>query len=265
MKRSRIIDLTICAAIALLVGFALAPALARIQRSSGEAKCQSNLRRWAQAMSAYLADNHLRYPTNRLPRGGALSPVIQLSPDPPILPPAIYDLGVTWVEALYPYLQSAAARTSQDWRSFRLCPNVRNMADPPFPSMVGYASARMSYALNFNLVEQHTGIVRDPGIMMMLREMDRRVNSILRPSYLSMDSATRPANAFLNSTDTVIGSIFPVEPNRHGSGSYICFADGHIKYFTTGFYPQSPVWDSTDQRWYNFTTGPYAKTIAVSP
>jgi len=266
MKRARTIDIILSALIALLVCSALAPAFARMQRSSAEAKCQSNLRRWAQAMSAYVADNHQRYPTNRT-LAGALSHRISLS-DETLRDqngdPVRFQYGANWVEALYPYLEAAAVNTGQDWKSFRKCPNARDIVTEPF--------TRMTYALNYNLVEQPNAIIRDPSRLMMFREMDRLVGSELRPSVPSLGSADLPINAFMITTGD---TPFPFPPyrqtdgNRHGTGSYVCFADGHVKYFTIDYYPYTGAgaWDSTDQRWYNFVNSDPAhnKTIAITP
>ena len=267
--RTRTIDIVLSALIALLVCSALAPALARMQRSSAEAKCQSNLRRWAQAISAYSADNHQRYPTNRT-MPSALSKSIMLSDESPLDPngnPVRFQYGVNWVEALYPYVETAAGKTGQDWRSFRRCPNARDI--------VTEANASMTYSLNYNLVEQPRAVVRDPSRLMMFRELDKLVGSVLRPSIISPDPYTMPINVFLTTRDGgfYFASHRPTDPNRHGAGSYICFTDGHVKYFTNDYYPSNAggssvcSWDPIDLRWYNIVDGDPAhnKTIAITP
>jgi len=275
MTRIRLIDIVITVLVSVIIASALAPAFARLQRSSAEAKCQSNLRRWAQAMSQYLAGNCQTYPTNRSCVDGVLGDVknaVVLSREDYIVngQPGRFQYGVNWVEALYPYIQASAVATGQDWRSFRKCPNAMDISDPPGPPLgFGVAQACMTYSLNYNLIEQPTGAVRDPSRLMMFRELDRRCNAFLRPSRLSLDSAHYPYNAFMTSVD---GWQFPYaepDPNRHGAGSYICFADGHVKYFTKDYYPSSfhaaYNWDAVDQRWYNYISGDKAKTIAISP
>ena len=268
--RTRTIDIVLSALIALLVCSALGPALARMQRSSAEAKCQSNLRRWAQAISAYMADNHQRYPTNRITAAHPMSGRVWLS-DETLLDgngnPLRFQYGVNWVEALYPYLEAAAGRTGQDWKSFRKCPNASAVQTS--------TNACMTYSLNYNLVEQPNGIVRDPSRLMMFREMDKLVGSVLRPSVQSFESAELPRNAFLTTKDSYLGVLDrSTDPNRHGSGSCICFTDGHVKYFTTDYYPSDvggysvSSWDPIDQRWYNIVNEadpPHNKTIAITP
>ena len=264
MKRTRTTDIALSALIALLVCSALAPAFARMQRSSAEAKCQSNLRRWAQAASAYLADNHQRYPMNRT-LAGAVSHRVILS-DETLLDqngdPVRFQYGVNWVEALYPYVEAAAGNTGQDWKSFRRCPNARDM--------VSWVNARMTYSLNYNLVERPNAIVRDPSRLMMLRELDKLVGSDLRPSVQSLDSTQLPLNAFLTTYDSafLLATCKATDPNRHGAGSYICFTDGHVKYFTNDYYPSNGAgtWDPIDQRWYNLVdSDTKGRTIAITP
>jgi prepilin-type processing-associated H-X9-DG protein len=271
MKRARTTDIALSALIAVLICFSLAPAVARMQRSSAEAKCQSNLRRWAQAMSAYLADNHQRYPTNRQLEGYLTNRVVLSDPTAvgPDGKPLRFQNGVNWVEALYPYIQAAATRTGQDWKSFRRCPNARDMA-------VG-ANASMTYSMNYNIIEEPKAIVRDPWRLMMFREMDKLVGSVLRPSNHCSWATDTPVSAFLAPRDFSLGlaTTQPCDRNRHGSGSYICFADGHIKYFTNDYFPtwgsgstavSACYWDVYDQRWYNIVDSSVrSKTIAVSP
>ena len=54
MKRIRIVDVVVSTVTLVMVALALAPAVARLQRTSAEAKCQSNMRRWAQAIMLIL-------------------------------------------------------------------------------------------------------------------------------------------------------------------------------------------------------------------
>lgn len=271
MRHPRATDVVLSALIAVLICLALAPAVARMQRSSAEAKCQSNLRRWAQAMSAYLADNHLRYPTNRN-TSGALAYQVPLSSDTPDPDCGFlrFQYGVNWVEALRPYVQTAAAKTGQDWRSFRRCPNASGT--------VTSANASMTYSMNYNIVEQPKAIIRDPARLMMFREMDKLVGSVLRPGNRSTDSTTMPISAFLvtgQDTSYSVAIYRSTNANRHGAGSYICFTDGHIKYFTNDYFPTAGsgssaqsvcTWDPVDQRWYNaVNNSASSRAIAVTP
>ena len=270
--RFRPLDTIVLTLVVLLVAFMLAPAVARMQRSPADAKCQSNLRRWTQAMALYCRDNQGRYPTNRTTSGN-LSSSVQLTPDGaqnPVGTQKRFAYGANWVEALYPYVQADAARTGQDWKSVRRCPNAQNIGEKP--GGIWAITSYMTYSFNYNLVEQQESMVRGAGSMMMFREMDRRVNSVLRPANLSPDQSSTPDTPFLGTSDiwTLPSST---KANMHGSGSYIAFADGHVRYFTTDYYPKSCMWDADTQRWYNFVYSSPAddtqqrlnKSIAVSP
>ncbi len=271
--RIRLVDTIVLTLVVLLVAFMLAPAVARLQRSPADAKCQSNLRRWAQAMALYVRDNQGKYPTNRATYSCYLLSSIQLTPDGALNPDGTqkrFQYGVNWVEALYPYVQAGAAATGQDWQSVRQCPNARNAGEKP--GGLWATSSRMTYSFNYNLVEQPESLVRGPGSLMMFREMDRRVNSVLRPANLSCDAVSMPDTAFLGTADNYVTPDYSYS-DRHGSGSYIAFADGHVRYFTTEYYPKTCMWDSDTLRWYNYvypnpaddTQRRLNKSIAVSP
>lgn len=274
MNRIRTLDIVVLTLVVLLVASLLAPAVARLQRSPGDAQCQSNLRRWSNAMALYLGENNRRYPTNRmvsLPR--PLNGCIQLTPDGQTQngSPRRFQYGVNWVEALYPYIWAAAARTGQDWRSFRKCPNARDMLQIPNGPFAW--SSYITYAFNYNLVELPDSMLRRPGSLMMIREMDRRVNSLLRPANVSTNATVTPGCPFLTTTDSYNMQPPATLPNQHSTGSYIVFADGHVRYFTTDFYPVTPVWDSDTQQWYNFvypnpandTERMLNRSIAITP
>ena len=278
MKRLTIADIIVSSCIVALVTVTLVPAVARIQRSPAEAKCQSNLRRWAEAMALYCSDNQGTYPTNRFFQAsgvvGPIMPSVNLSsPDP--LPgqtePPRFQYGINWVEALYPYIQKSASKSGQDWKSFRRCPNALDAVYPPT-----YGNCAVTYVFNRSLIERWAQFARDPKKLMMLREFGRLTISMLRPMNDSTgNSGTKPQYAFLDNRDMAVGDTSG-ECKLHGGGSYIAFADGHIRHFTLDFYPeyrdmsQAKCWDSETQAWYNFGPGsgkgpPYLKSIAITP
>lgn len=271
-KRIGLLDIALLMLIVLISGFIVAPVVARLQRSPADAKCQSNLRRWTQAMALYVHDNQGRYPTNRATSD--ISSSVRLTPDGILKPDGSqlrFSYGVSWVEALYPYVQAGAAATGQDWKSVRQCPNASTAGE--YPAGLWLVTSYMTYSLNYNLVEEPESLVRGPGSMMMFREMDRRVNSVLRPTNLSPNANSVPDTAFLGTNDTYLHGNTITSNGRHGSGSYIAFADGHVRYFTTDYYPRSCMWDADTQKWYNYvypnpaddTQRRLNKSIAISP
>ena len=119
---------------------------------------------------------------------------------------------------------------------------------------------------------------------MMLREFSRLTVSMLRPMGFWTAPETRlirPFYRFLNNFDGGMGASGDTssECRPHGQGSYIVFADGHVRHFTVDFYPDHPqitaskCLDPATQQWYNYyyaspsTAGEQAKnrTIAITP
>lgn len=282
MKTKRLTDICVSTLIVILVAFTLMPAVARLQRSSAEAKCQSNMRRWAEAMSLYTADNYEFYPTNKTLGASVLTTDVPLTPDDATNSdgtPKRFQYGYNWVEALYPYVQDSARKTDQDWKALRACPNASTSKWPP---TTGGAGACVTYGFNYNMAEKSRGFLHNQSKLMMLRELDRRFNSVLRPNNGSTgNSANAPNSPFLDTVDEAISMPIanPTNPNQHGSGSYIVFADGHVRYFTTEYFPDQAnltaekCWDSETQQWYNYVFANPAnetetrlnKSIAITP
>ena len=76
-----------------------------------------------------------------------------LSPPDPIPPqtePPRFVYGITWVEALYPYLQSSAKKTGQDWSCSG---NVPSRQAKGF--LTTAKNCAVNYVFNWNLVEKH--------------------------------------------------------------------------------------------------------------
>lgn len=282
MRRISAIDVIICVGIAVLAALTLAPAVARMQRNPAEAKCQANLQRIAEAIDLYLED-YRYYPTNRQWIGtqrvlGPVNPLVNLSPNPA---EARFVYGVNWVEGLYDYTRALADRTGQDEASFWHCPNASSATYPL--DATGY-NPRVNYAFNPCLAERPRAVVPFTRNLMMLRETGRLAVSLLRPSNPGSalpngNSAYPPQYPFLNSQDRLTKTVPESEYLLHSNGSFIVFADGHVKHFTIDYYPEqkqisaSRCWDSEGQRWYNYfwvhpTTEDQLrlnKTIAISP
>lgn len=293
MKRLNVMDFILSLLVVALVTFTLIPAVARLQRSPAEAKCQSNMKRLAEAILLYCADHSGVFPTNRPFSGqtlGALQNMVQLSPAGVDADgkPYRFLYGITWVEALYGYVDPVARHG--DSKSIWKCPAASTWTFPSGdPSTYGSPAntAATTYIMNFNLLEQFSQLIRNPQKVMMIREMDRLVNSTCRggtnpSSGAAMQcigaSSPIPSNPFLTQNDQVISPSGNLMNNKlHGNGSYIAFADGHVGYFSVDYYPQTISaannWDSNDQQWYNFyyanpaddTQRALNKTIAVSP
>ena len=287
MRRFSIADIIVSIVVIVLIALTLAPAIARMQRPYAEAKCQSNMQRMAEAMSLYTADNNNRYPTNRK-LTGVMSYEVQLSAPPPGTQ-VIFMYGINWVEALYPYIQKTAEKTGQDWRTFLRCPNASNVAYGPTTSLK--ATAFVTYAFNGYLVEYSSLIVQNSEKVMMIRELDRKMNAEFRPYNDQMhhplsgagingirpaigSDDDKPMDPFLTTSDMQLtGKV--LTNKLHANGSHILFADGHTKYFTSDYMPDNSYvttansWDTATEQWYNFKPGESASemqgTIAITP
>lgn len=293
MKKIGLIDAVICSLVIMLVTCTLIPAVARMQRDAGDARCQSNMRRFAQALALYIGEFG-KYPTNRKwNSNGTVGPIIyEVAVSYPELDekgqPIRFIYGMTWVESLYPYLINAANKTDQDWDSFLRCPKAYSHT---FPTSA--ANARTTYAFNACMVEIWPALLRDPAELMMLREMDRRVNASLRPTGNSIGTDAFPPRAtFLNDYDWRFGTANnPTDPRLHAEGSHIVFADGHVRCIPDYYYKKtdgsylndydysgdkSHHWDAETLQWYNwvFTEEEMAadplkreinKAIAITP
>ena len=276
MRKTCILDILVIVGLVILVMAALAPAVARVRRSYVEARCQSNMRRLAEAIQAYNVDNG-RYFTNRRFYTGTNTPQTVVTSEVRLSLPLVDTNGepfrsvngICWVEALYPYLIKIAKSRGQDWHSVFRCPNASSATYP-----TGSITARVTYVVNFNLLDQYPCLIRDPAKLFMIREVDRMVNSLCRPTTLSNGTSTTvPSYPFLNGFDLNISPFMTA--NMHGSGSHVLFADGHVHYFSTDYFPtqtwytKAHCWDAETNQWWNYGPGsgaspPLLKSIAIS-
>lgn len=265
-KGFTLIELLVVIAIIAILAAILFPVYTRARQKAFAATCQNNLKQIGTAMKTYLTDWDETYPTNRDYKHFAqLSPDVQLSPygtNPSDGKPYKFWYGITWVEGLYQYVE--AVSKSGDAQSSWKCPSASGSTYPQNSS-----TAAVTYIMNFNMLEQPESIIKSASTLMLVREMDRLVNSTCRggqiPSsggtaYQCLDSTRTPTAPFLTSQDPVIGAGTILNPKLHGNGSHIMFADGHVRYFELGFFPVTCTapnqFDSADtQAWWNYFLG----------
>lgn len=227
--------------------------------------CLSNLNQIGKAMSSYLGDWEDTFPTNRVITGTKVSKVI--SDEIPLTPagktdakgqPEVFTSGINWVEALYPYVERVGAPgdNSTRWK----CPKVRSLALPP-----GSPTAQVTYVLNGYLVEMPGGICSMPDKTVMVRESDRLVDAVLRPTF-NRDVSRRPTGAFLTKSDSQL-HLSDIKDSLHGQGSNILFVDGHVKNLSRTQMPTDDklVWDPKTKQWWNFGPKDPLRYIAVTP
>lgn len=266
MRRRRgftLIELLVVIAIIAVLAAILFPVFARARKAAQNSTCQSNMSQIGRALKMYLSEWHDTYPTNRL-KSGSFANTVELTPAGLLdssNQPLRFVYGVNWVEALYPYVESVSKDNSGAW----LCPAASNKGEKPGGqwSLTSY----VSYTFNYNMIEQPEGIIKTASNLMISREIDRKVNSVLRPTNQSTDSSAKPDTPFLGTIDNYV-SPSATNPLQHNAGSNILFADSHVKTYATDMMPKDCQWDSNDSEWYNFAnTGDSRrdKTIAVSP
>jgi len=278
-KGFTLIELLVVIAIIAILAAILFPVFAKARKAAQASNCQSNLKQIGNAMKMYLSDWEDTYPTNRPIVGsglGNISPTVGLTPlvngEVPVDnngKPIRFGRGVNWVEALYPYVEAVTkqADPSSIWK----CQASQAIS---FPLNTTASNPSVTCTFNMNLVEQGEGAVRNAANLLMIRETDRMVDAICRPSNVSADGSTPPIRSFLIGTDDGYGTANPLTPKLHGNGSHILFADGHIKMFDiTYFAPNdrggsTPRWDGVQSQWYNsVNTGPKPTwgAIAITP
>ena len=273
-----LIELLVVIAIIAILAAILFPVFARARKAAQASNCQSNFKQIGNAIKMYLSDWQDTYPTNRILAAGgvpgSISDQINLSTPGALDPngdPVKFQYGINWVEGLYSYVE--AITKSSDPMTVWRCQAASNRTYP-----VNSTTAAVTYAFNACLIEQPEGILKGAANLLMVREMDRLVNAVLRPSTdVTGSDATPPRTPLLNKNDWRIRAT---EPMLHGNGSHVLFADGHVKLFDRKFFPEDAEyskkaehWDSETQQWYNFvykgTTDPSKKpldrSIAISP
>lgn len=231
-----------------LISAVLFPIFVRPSRFS---QCQFNLNQLGKAIKTYMTDYNDQFPTNRL-LNGKVSSHVQLTPDNE--ENKVFQNGVNWVEALYPYVEKVGnpGDNCTVWK----CPDaIKEKADGD--------SSVSTYAFNINLVGQPEGIIRDAGHTMLLREMDRLYGAVCRPIDISKDGKTRPIGAFLTGYNPQLPKGTLIKQPLHGPGSNIIFTDSHVKNVHNMQMPTDNklYWDRETKQWWNSEK----KQIAITP
>jgi prepilin-type N-terminal cleavage/methylation domain-containing protein/prepilin-type processing-associated H-X9-DG protein len=291
-KGFTLIELLVVIAIIAVLAAILFPVFARARKAAQASTCQSNLKQIGNAVKMYLTDWSDTYPTNRNVAGTMIMPTVQLSPTTPIAPatePPKFTYGVNWIEGLYSYVE--AITKSDDPSSAWKCPAATNLTFP-LGTMSSYCA--VTYVFNRCMIEAPEGIIKGASNLLLIRELDRLTVATLRPiNDCTANSAARPQYPFLNQYDGGgIGRIGKQDDPRnsasatgtwelHASGSNVLFADGHVKQFDRGYFPEfdsthlttATSWDPDSQQWFNYyysnATTPDQKaknhSICISP
>ncbi len=267
-KGFTLIELLVVIAIIAILAAILFPVFAKARAAALASDCESNMKQIGTALRMYAQDNHDMYPPNTNP-SGTFTKEVTLS-DPTALgadgKPLRFQNGIGWVECIRPYMEAITKDSAGAMR----CKTASDTQTSTYASVL--------YSFNGNLVEQPEGVVKCAANLMACREMDKLVGSTLRPSNQSSGSSPAPLNPFLITGQDSSYTFAPhraTNGRRHGVGSHILFADGHVKRFGPDYFPLNgtssvAVYDSADtQEWWNICdlskNDPKNRTIAVSP
>ena len=274
-----LIELLVVIAIIAILAAILFPVFAKARRAAHASTCQSNMKQIGNAIKMYLSDFDETYPTNSNLAGTAVQVDVQLTEpavDPVTGKPLRFKYGIGWVEGLYNYVE--AITDSNDAKSVWKCPAAGNATQPATGTVAN--TAAVTYAFNFNMAGQSEGAIRSASNLMLVRELDRRMNSVLRPTHATTSSFPAPRYPFLNNVEG-FSATPALAPKQHGQGSHILFADNHVKLFDMQYFPSdangrilaATGWDASESRWYNFYYANPAtpsqrelnRSIAISP
>ena len=258
----------------------LFPAYANSQKLPNKAaQCMTNLLVLGRAFRIYASDYNGTFPTNRQWIPGSKSPgpksrevllsMKNYDPNGDGIPDR-FECGVNFVESLYPYLNRSASliRVEQVWK----CPEAKDIAYPMWmrgapPPTSPNARAAVTYAMNSYMVEVKEAETLGIADVMLLREMDARVNSVLRPTVPPPNAMPPivPNCPFLDDTAPDTYAVM-VKANLHLNGSHILFGDGHVRYFEVSRMRNSQITTQIDpdDRWTN-RDGDIAITPAFLP
>jgi len=244
-KGFTLIELLVVIAIIAILAAILFPIYAKAKESARKATCVSNMKQIGNAFRMYIGDYEDTFPTNRSwadASKSALGPIIRevwlslntWDPDGDQIPDR-FEKGAPYVEGLYPYLERIVG--SEDPATIWKCPKAKASTYPK-PSGRGGADtassrAAVTYAMNFYMVEANEGMLKSTADVMLLREMDAKVNSILRPTETPVGAIDPAPNCpFLCSEADAYGiPKTELKPQMHANGSHLLFADGHAKYY----------------------------------
>lgn len=262
-KGFTLIELLVVIAIIAVLAAILFPVFAKARNAAKASNCQSNMTQIGRAIKMYLTDWDDTYPTNRFKTTMTMGPTMPLSPYDPVNPQR-FTSSINWVEALFSYIESTTKK--EDPMTVWRCQGASSVQQTP--------NSAVSYTFNYNLLEQPEGVIRTASNLMMVREFDRLLDAVCRPSNDSTGkSGTAPINPFFTKNDaTLFRQQQPFNNKMHNKGSHILFADGHVKYFGEEFWPAGNLssqnnWDQETGQWWNWVNRQknLDKVIAITP
>lgn len=262
-KGFTLIELLVVIAIIAVLAAILFPVFAKARAAAKLSNCQSNMTQIGRAMKMYLSDWDDTYPTNRTKPLGAMTTSVALSPYDPNNPKRFVN-SINWVEALFNYIECTSSQS--DAMSVWRC---QAASATPWANS---KTASVTYVMNYNMLEQPEGVIKAAANLMLVREFDRLMDSVCRPYNQSFNNTVAPQSPFLTKYDFGMRGV-TLNYKMHNKGSVILFADGHVKYFGSEYFPDKTAltatesWDTETQQWWNWVNKSPGvnKVIAITP
>lgn len=213
-----------CSVLVVLALFAiLVPIFQQGGPSPRSPTCVQSLKQIGIALSLYVADNRSCYPTNRPAHSTTGSPPVTDALIP--APGAAHPRHVTYVKGLEGQLK-------QFGREMWMCPAAAGRYWPGRRAHFDRESdaSRVSYAINYYLLEIREHEVSNPAKTLAFRELGLLGQSYAVPFHLppgGRSPATKPVGTFLASHLTVGGNRANRSP--HGERTNVLFVDGHVE------------------------------------
>ena len=217
-----LIELLVVIAIIAILAAILFPVFAKARDAARKSGCSSNLKQIGTAMNMYSQDFEDTYPTNRI---SANQPITQngLLNQPNGAPGTI-----NYVDALDAYISKTANKESASvWK----CPAVGQQYWPTVNGVVpNFGDSRVTYCINFMLLEETEGAARNPSTTMMFREMG--INGQAYACANTTNPATvKPANIFLTNNASWGVAAKRANQKLHSDGSHILMVDTSVRLF----------------------------------
>ena len=231
-----LIELLVVLAIIGVLAALLFPMFARVRESARTASCASNLKQIGMALTLYVNDHNQRYP------------------------PICYPAGLTWVDAVYPYVKSPGVFECPDAEHGRYVPG--GSSSSPFipgdaPLVTGTTQQygdNGSYDIVMPLVEvKTTKIEKGYERVYYIEQKSVSVNKYAFPSstilvldgrdltlyfhnnYATINPGIDPIHTVADLKD---GGVLPV----HGEGVNLLYVDGHVKWQNLDSLTSTPMW-----------------------